>query len=96
MPSLFCFENILIPNELIIVRNHGDDEEAAGEVLGGVEGRQEVQINFEAQSKSVSSPFRTPGPVRTKTVSQVAYGLGFGRITLVVWLIVLHKIVNNR
>ncbi|TVU10900.1 hypothetical protein EJB05_44455, partial [Eragrostis curvula] len=33
MPSLYGFENILIPNELIIVRNHGDDEEAAGEEL---------------------------------------------------------------
>ncbi|TVU13325.1 hypothetical protein EJB05_40374, partial [Eragrostis curvula] len=79
MPSLYGFENILIPNELIIVSNHGDDEEAAGEVLGGVEGRQEVQIKFEAQSKSVSSPFRTPGPVGTKTGAQVAYEIGFGR-----------------
>ncbi|TVU13612.1 hypothetical protein EJB05_40328, partial [Eragrostis curvula] len=78
MSSIYGFENKMLPNELIIVRNHGDDEDVAGELLGGVEGRQEVQIKFEAQSKSVSSPFRTPTPVGTKTGAQVAYEIGFG------------------
>ena len=30
------FENKLLPNNLIIVRNHGDDEEDVGEEFGGV------------------------------------------------------------
>ena len=38
MPSLYDFENKLLPNDLIIVRNHGDDENDVGEGLGGVEG----------------------------------------------------------
>ncbi|TVU31398.1 hypothetical protein EJB05_23082, partial [Eragrostis curvula] len=40
--------NKMLPNELIIVRNHGDDEDVAGEVLRGVEDRQWVQLNIEA------------------------------------------------
>ena len=30
------FENKLLPNDLIIVRNHGDDDEDIGEEFGGV------------------------------------------------------------
>ena len=30
------FENKLLPNDLIIVRNHGDDEEETGEEFGGL------------------------------------------------------------
>ena len=32
----FGFENKLLPSDLIIVRNHGDDEEDVGEEFGGV------------------------------------------------------------
>ena len=32
----FGFENKLLPNDLIIVRNHGDDEEETGEEFGGL------------------------------------------------------------
>ena len=30
------FENKLLPNDLIIVRNHGDDDENVGEEFGGM------------------------------------------------------------
>ncbi|KAK3150093.1 hypothetical protein QOZ80_3AG0227930 [Eleusine coracana subsp. coracana] len=40
MFCLFDFENRLQPNELIIVKNHGDDDEIACEVIGGVMGQQ--------------------------------------------------------
>jgi len=30
------FENKLLPNDLIIVRNHGDDDEDVGEEFGGM------------------------------------------------------------
>ena len=39
MPSLCGFENRLLHKDLIIVRNHGDDQEVAREGLGGVEGQ---------------------------------------------------------
>ena len=32
----FGFENKLLPNDLIIVRNHGDDEEDVGKEFRGV------------------------------------------------------------
>ena len=62
--SVLCnFENRLLPNDLIIVKNHGDDEETDKEALGGVEGQQgraspfrgPIQINFESDSESRSS-----------------------------------------
>ena len=43
-----------------------------------------VQPKLEAQSKSTSSLFRSPGTGRTKTDTTVAYGHGFGR-TLYGW-----------
>ena len=58
------FENKLIPNDLIIVRNHGDDEEDVGEEFGGVVDQQgqpsrvggPIQVKFESASESRSSP----------------------------------------
>ena len=64
------FENRLLPNDLIIVRNHGDDDETNKDGFGGVEvhlgvveGQQgraspvrgPIQINFESDSESKSS-----------------------------------------
>ena len=43
-----------------------------------------VQVKLEAQTKSTSSPFRSPGAICTKMFITVAYGLGFGR-TLYGW-----------
>ena len=58
------FENKLLPYDLIIVRNHGDDEEDIGEEFGGVVDQQEqpsrvgcpIQVEFESASESRSSP----------------------------------------
>ena len=58
------FENRLLPNDLFIVRNHGDDEEDVGEEFGG------VVDELEAQSKSSSSLLRSPGAARTKINAQ--------------------------
>ena len=60
----FGFENKLLPNDLIIVRNHGDDEEDVGEEFGGVVDQQgqpsrvggPIQVEFESTSESRSSP----------------------------------------
>ena len=65
----FGFENKLLPNDLIIVRTHGDDEEDVGEEFGGVVDK------LEAQSKSSSSLLRSPGVARTKINAQAAYGV---------------------
>ncbi|TVU31094.1 hypothetical protein EJB05_22763, partial [Eragrostis curvula] len=40
-----------------------------------------VQVKLEAQVKSASSQFRSPGAVCTKTVAQIAYRCGFVRST---------------
>ena len=66
------FENKLLPNDLIIVRNHGDDEEDIGEEFGG------VVDELEAQSKSSLSLLRSPGTARTKINAHAAYGVRFG------------------
>ena len=50
---LLCrFENRLLPNELIVVRNHGDNDEIAGEVIGDVMGQQ-------------GRPSQAGGPIKT-------------------------------
>jgi hypothetical protein len=68
------FENILLSNDLIIIRNHEDDEEDIGEGFGGVEEQQgrpghvgvQVEFNFESISESTSRPHynRQPGHIR--------------------------------
>jgi hypothetical protein len=46
------FENILLPNNLIIIRNHEDDNEDIGESFRGVEDQQEHPIRAGDQSNS--------------------------------------------
>jgi hypothetical protein len=64
---LIDFENILLPNDLIIVRNHGDDEEDVGESSRGMEDQKGhpiqvgYQSNLEFQSLT-SNPTQNPGP----------------------------------
>ena len=62
--NLSCgLENKLLPNDLIIVRNHGDDDEDAGEEFRGVvdqEGQPSrvggpIQVEFESASESRNS-----------------------------------------
>ena len=57
------FKNKLLPNDLIIVRNYGDDDEDVGEEFGGVVDQQgqsrrvggPIQVEFESASESRSS-----------------------------------------
>ena len=48
--NLLCgFENKLLPNDLIIVRNHGDDDEDVGQEFGGV-------VDHQGQPSGVGCP----------------------------------------
>ena len=51
------FENKLLPNDLIIVRNHGDDDKDVGEEFGDVVDQQgqPSRVEFESASESWSS-----------------------------------------
>ena len=72
------FENKLLHNDLIIVRNYGDDEKDVWEELGGVVDQQgqpsrvggPIQIEFESASESRAA--------RTKINAQAAYRVRFG------------------
>ena len=73
------FENKLLPHDLIIVRNHGDDDKDVGG--GSLEAwwiSKGSQAELEAQSKSSSSLLRIPGTARTKINAHAAYGVSFG------------------
>jgi hypothetical protein len=80
---LIDFENILIPNDLIIVRNHGDDEYNVGESFRGVEDQQghpiQVgdQFNSELQSATLN-PTRSPKPPCNQIDAQDTYAFRFG------------------
>ena len=66
------FENKLLHNDLIIVRNYGDDEKDVGEELGGVVDQQgqpsgvggPIQVEFKSASESRSSPHQNQRPDR--------------------------------
>jgi hypothetical protein len=57
------FENRLLPNDYIVIRNQGEDQEMHVEGLGGVEVQQgsasqvgdPIQVDFESTSESRSS-----------------------------------------
>ena len=61
--SFYDFENRLLPNDYIMIRNQGEDQKMSGEELGGGEGQQgtskphggPIHINFEPTSESRSS-----------------------------------------
>jgi len=72
------FENKLLPNDLIIVRNHGYDEEDVGEEFEGAVDQQQ-QPELEAQSKSSSSLLRSPRAAFSKNNTTATYGVHFGR-----------------
>jgi hypothetical protein len=60
-------KNILLPNDLIIIRNHGDDEEDVWdtkdvlESQGNAQTKAEIQSDLEFQSLTLS-PTRSPRP----------------------------------
>ena len=61
--SLYDFENRLLPNDYIMIRNHGEEKEICGEDLGGVKDQQgrssqvggPNQFDFGSVSESRSS-----------------------------------------
>ena len=70
----FRFENKLLSNDLIIVRNHGDDEEDVGKEFGAVVDQQgeprvggPIQVEFESASESRSSPHQNQRPGRIRS-----------------------------
>jgi hypothetical protein len=86
--SLLCFstnyfENRLLPNDLIIVSNHGDHEEDKQDIKrvlerqGDAHIKVEIQSNLEFQSLT-SSPTQSPGPPQIQIVVHDAYKIGFG------------------
>ena len=66
-------EDGLLPNDFIVIRNMGEDQEDVG---GGLGGAREVQAEPREEFKSDSTQIRSPGAVCTKTAAQVAYELG--------------------
>jgi hypothetical protein len=77
--SFYNFENRLLPNDYIVIRNMGEDQGEAREDLGGAQvqqGRPSHQIQVEAESKSTSRQIRIPETGCTKKDAQDAYGLG--------------------
>jgi hypothetical protein len=50
--SVNYLENRLLPNDLIIVRNHGDDEEDERDIKRVLERQGDVHIKVEIQSNS--------------------------------------------
>jgi hypothetical protein len=78
--------NRLLPNDLIIVRNYGDEEEDVQDTKDEVESpkdvhsKADIQTNSEVQSL-ISSSTRSPGPPYIKIDAQYAYNLRFGCFT---------------
>jgi hypothetical protein len=84
--STNCFENQLLPSDLIIVRNNGYDEEDERDIKRVLESQGDAHIMVEIQSKSqfqslTSSPTRSPGPPRLQIDVQDAYEIGLGHST---------------
>jgi hypothetical protein len=74
----------LLPNDLIIVRNHGDDEEDEWDIKMALERKGEAHIKVVIQSNSelqslTYSPTRSPGPPRLQIDVQESYQIRFGR-----------------
>jgi hypothetical protein len=73
----------LIPNDLIIVRNHGDGEENEQGIKRALERQGEMHIKVEIRSNSefqslTSSLTRSPEPLRLQIDVHDAYQIGFG------------------
>jgi hypothetical protein len=76
----------LIPNDLIIVRNHRDDEEDEWEIKRAQKRQADAHIKVEIKSNSefqslTSSPTRSPGSPQLQYDVQDTYKIGFGRST---------------
>jgi hypothetical protein len=80
------FENRLLPKDLIIVKNHGDDEEDERDIKRALERQGDAYIKVEIQSNSefyslTSSPTQSPGPPWLHIYVQDTYEIRFGRST---------------
>ena len=75
------FENRLLPIVYNVIRNQGEDKETYGGRLGGVGGSQGSAKHRGGPLQLDFGPTRSPGTVWSKTDTQAAYGLGFGRST---------------
>jgi hypothetical protein len=80
------FDNRLLPNDLIIIRNHGDDEEDEWDINKALERQGDAHIKVEIKSNSelqslTLSPTRSPGPPQIQIDVQYAYKIRFGRYT---------------
>jgi hypothetical protein len=76
------FENRLLPNDLIIFRNHGDDEEDEQDIKRALERQGDAHIKVEIQANSesrslTSSPTRSLGPRCLQIDVQYASDLQF-------------------
>jgi hypothetical protein len=76
------FKNRLLPNNLIIVRSHGDDEEDKQDINMVLERQGDVHIKVEIQSNSkfqslTSSPTRSPRSPHLQIDVQDVYKIGF-------------------
>lgn len=73
--SLCDFENKQLTNNLVMIRNHGDDQEhlkrfqEMNKVIMG------VQIKMDVKLISSLSPPRAPGAIHTKFIAQIAFEL---------------------
>jgi hypothetical protein len=86
--SFFCsctnyFENWLLPNDLITIRNHGDEEEDEWDINRALERQGDAHIKVDIQSNSefqslTSSPTQSPGLPRLQIYVQNAYKIRFG------------------
>jgi hypothetical protein len=80
------FENLLLPNDLIIIRNHGDEEDDEWDIKrvqerqGDAHIKVEIKSNSEFQSLTLSLT-RGLGPPRIQIDVQDAYEIGFGHST---------------
>jgi hypothetical protein len=77
------FENRLLPNDLIIVRNHGDDEVDEWDTKGVLERQGDAHIKAQIQANSesrslTSSPTQSTGPPYLKIDVQDASDPQFG------------------
>jgi hypothetical protein len=73
----------LLPHDLIIVRDHGDDEEDEWDIKRALERQGDVHIKVEIQSNSefqssTSNATRSSGPPRIQIDVQDAYEIRFG------------------
>jgi hypothetical protein len=77
------FENRLLPNNLIILRNHEDDEDDEWDIKRVLERQGDAHIKVEIKSNSkfqslTSSPTQSPRPPRLEIDVHDAYKIVFG------------------